>query len=165
MRAAIIKAMKRIILIVAILPFISGTSHSYDKITPIKGILMICTDESSKNCPEKIFDGFIVSSPIKFMTRKHLDLILREQQLQMSGLTDREKTVKMGKLLGASHILLYNKEEEESYGNRAMLLRVQLINVETSEIEYTNIIRWHRHDNGDRYLNLFFQLLTAHQEK
>jgi hypothetical protein len=157
--------MKRIILIVVILSFIAGISHGYDKITPIKGILMICTEESSNNCPERIFDSFIMSSPIKFLTRKHLDLILREQQLQMSGLTDREKTIRMGKLLGARHILLYNKEGEEIYGNRAILLRVQLINVETSEIEYTDTIRWHGNDKGDKYLDLFFQRLTAHQEK
>jgi|GEM_PF-1351923 len=165
MKGAIIKAMKRIILIVAILTFVSGISHGYDKITPIRGILMICTEESSNNCPERIFDSFIMSSPIKFLTRKHLDLILREQQLQMSSLTDKEKSIKMGKLLGASHILLYNKEGEEPYGNRAILLHVQLINVETSEIEYTDIIRWHGNDNGDKYLDLFFQRLTAHQEK
>jgi len=106
--------MKRIILIVAILSFIAGISHSYEKITPIKVILMICTEESSNNCPERIFDSFIMSSPIKFLTRKHIDLIIREQQLQMSGLTDKEKTIRMGKLLGASHILLYNKKKERN---------------------------------------------------
>ena len=156
--------MKKLILIVVVCFFVTGIAYSYDKITPIKGILLICTEGSGEKCPEKIFDPFIMSSPIKFLTRKHLDLILQEQQLQMSGLTDREKTIRMGKLLEASHILLYNKEAEESYGNRAILIRLQLINVETSEIEFTDILRWHANENGGKYMDMFFQSLTEHQE-
>ncbi|MEI8173993.1 MAG: hypothetical protein WCH07_11015 [Deltaproteobacteria bacterium] len=155
--------MKKLILIVVACFLVTGTAYSYDKITPIKGTLLICTEGSGEKCPEKIFDPFIMSSPIKFLTRKHLDLILREQQLQMSGLTDKEKTIRMGKLLGASHILLYNKEAEESYGNMAILIRLQLINVETSEIEFTDILRWHANENGDKYMGMFFKRLTEHQ--
>lgn len=156
--------MKRLILIGVLLFCVTGTAHSYDKITPIKGILLVCSELSTEKCPERIFDPFIMSSPIKFLTRKHLDLIVQEQQLQMSGLTDKEKTIRMGKLLGASHILLYNKETEEPYGNRAILIGLQLINIETSEIEYTNIIRWHGNENGERYLEMFFQRLLKNQD-
>jgi hypothetical protein len=156
--------MKRLIMIGVFLFCATGIAQGYDKITPIKGILLVCSELSAEKCPERIFDPFIMSTPIKFLSRKHLDLIVQEQQLQMSGLTDREKTIKMGKLLGASHILLYNKETEEPYGNRALLIGLQLINIETSEIEYTNILRWHGNEEGDRYLAMFFQRLLNSQD-
>lgn len=156
---------KILLLVVAAVCLMAATAYGSDKITSIKGILMICTEGSGDRCPEKIFDPFIMASPIKFLTRKHLDLVLREQQLQMSGLTDRDKTIRMGRLLGASHILLYGKEGEEPYGNRAVLLHLQLINVETSEIEYSGTLRWHGNEGGGRYLDAFFQDLKAHQEK
>lgn len=143
---------------------IAGTAQGNDKITPIKGVLLICAERSVEPCPEKIFDRFIMASPIKFLTRKHLDLLLQEQQFQLSGMTDRDKSVKIGRLLGASHLLLYAKEAEEPFGNRALLIRLQLINVQTSEIEYTNIIRWHGNEDGDRYVETFFQLLASHKE-
>lgn len=157
--------MKKILLMAVAVCCIVPAAYGSDKMTSIKGILMICTEGSADRCPEKIFDPFIMASPIKFLTRKHLDLVLREQQLQMSGLTDREKTVRMGRLLGASHILLYGKEGEEPYGNRAVLLHLQLINVETSEIEYSATLRWHGNEGGGRYLDAFFQELKAHQDK
>lgn len=53
-----------------------------------------------------------------------------EQSLQISGLT--EKVIKAGRLLGASHILLYtNKSDRDSIS-----FRFKLINIETNEIEY-----------------------------
>lgn len=102
------------------------------KITKIKGLLIVC-EQTKGYCNLEDFSKFVRFSSTKILTRDHLDAIFAEQSLILSGLTQEEKSIKIGKLLQASHIMLYyqNKEGEHLFVNN-----IKLINISTSEIEY-----------------------------
>jgi hypothetical protein len=132
--------MKRILIWVALL-LMAGSVWGYDwatatkgkKITPIKGIIIVCSGQANTEECEEAYLGYLFNnSPIKIVTRQHLKAIFEEKSLQMSGLTEKEKSQELGKLLGASHILLYKKISDE-WG---ISMDYTLININSSEIEY-----------------------------
>ncbi len=138
------------------------------KITPIKGILLLCDPTKVfSTCEDRYILTYINSTKIKFLTRDHLEAVLKEQSLQQSGLTDNQKSIQIGKILGASHILLYsgglNTEEKATL---ALWYQFKLVNVETSEIEYTT----ETYDPDDsikksldpKNLRNFFKILNKH---
>lgn len=102
------------------------------KITKIKGLVIIC-EKTKGSCNLEEFSNFIKFSSTKILTRDHLDAIFAEQQLALSGLTQEEKSIKIGKLLQASHIMLYYQHIE---GENLFVNNIKLINISTSEIEY-----------------------------
>jgi len=108
------------------------------KIKPISGIILLC-EGTGDECDRTILNYHIRSSPIKFLNRDTLQRILDEQNLQSSGLSI-ENTRRVGKIVGASHILLYKKTADYTrFHETADLLlaySLKLINIETSEEEY-----------------------------
>ena len=116
------------------------------KITPIKAIIMMRDGGSSD------FHGVAKFSKVKVLTREHLDILFREQDLQFTGLTQTQRTAKAGELLGASHILLYSVSGTQ--------IHFKLINMSTSEIEYQNIVSWW----GERGFEIknFYETLDSH---
>jgi hypothetical protein len=133
--------MKRILILVALV-LMAGSVWGYDwaankkgqKITPIKGIIIVCSGQANtEECDEAYLGYLFNNSPIKIVTRQHLKAIFEEKSLQMSGLTEKEKSEELGKLLGASHILLYKTISDKlGYG-----VDYTLININSSEIEYS----------------------------
>lgn len=104
------------------------------KITKIKGLLIVC-EQTKGYCNLEDFSKFVRFSSTKILTRDHLDAIFAEQSLILSGLTQEEKSIKIGKLLQASHIMLYYQNEEGEY-HQIFVNNIKLINISTSEIEY-----------------------------
>ena len=130
------------ILIWVVLVLAVGTACGYEppaglkgeKITPIKGIIVVCGGQSNTDeCDEAYLLQLFNNSPIKVLTRQHLKRIFDEKSLQMSGLTEREKSEELGKILGASHILLFKKISD----NLGYSMDYTLINIHSSEIEYS----------------------------
>jgi len=110
----------------------------YDKalsdISPINSIILLC-DSSEKNaCNDESLWALARQTHIRFVSRHTLGVILNELQLQSSGLTAAQ-TAKIGKLSGASHILLYNRKD----ANRFCYIEYsfKLVNISTSHIEYS----------------------------
>ncbi len=122
--------------------FLAGNAWGQDssknmegqKITPIKGVIMLCVGQTNtEECDEGEILLYLNNSHIRILTRKHLKAILDEKSLLMSGLTEREKSEELGKMLGASHILLFKKISDK-WGYS---MDYQLININSSEIEYS----------------------------
>jgi len=112
-------------------------SSEYQKITPIKGIILLCEGITEAEC----FDTLIIkeanASRIKLLFRSNLRAILDERRLQRSGMTEIESNKEIGKLLGASHLLLYKTSlAKADMGSTRLSCDFKLININTSEIEY-----------------------------
>ena len=118
------------------------------KITPIKAIIMVFEGGGRSD-----FHGVAKFSKVKVLTREHLDILFREQELQFTGLTQTQRTAKAGELLGASHILLYSY-----YGPQ--LMHFKLINISTSEIEYQSVVAY----GGEWEFEIknFYEMLDSH---
>lgn len=164
--------MKGILIWVALVLAVS-TAWGYDqpdnlggqKITPIKGMIIVCSGQANtEECNEVLLNIFINKSPIKILTRQHLKTIFEEKSLQMSGLTEREKSEELGKILGASHILLY-KTISEKWGSGS---DYTLINIHSSEIEYAvRTIDFLSKKNKIKTFSIadFFEILNQHVAK
>jgi hypothetical protein len=120
------------VIILLLLPSVCFAKENH-KITPIKGIILVCKYNDPEYCDLSIIHTLVNLSPIKFLTRSHLKKIFDEQTLQLSGLTDIEKTKVAGRLLGASHILVYSYRYKSEC---SILHEFELININTSELEY-----------------------------
>jgi hypothetical protein len=128
----------KVVFIFSIL-FIPATCYSseYQKITSIKGIILLCEGLTEAEC----FDTLIIqeanTSRIKLLFRSNLRAILDERKLQSSGMTEIESNKEIGKLLGASHLLLYKTLlTKGDMGSTRLSCDFKLININTSEIEY-----------------------------
>jgi TolB-like protein len=71
---------------------------------------------------------------IKVIERDQLQSILSEQKLSSDGTTDKATAVKVGKLLGAHHMIFGGFVTDPA---GTMVLNLRVVNTETSEIEYT----------------------------
>jgi hypothetical protein len=127
-------------LVVCIL--LGGEGHSFkDKISPIKGIIIVSESESPRQ--EEANHSFYLSfssSKLRVLTRKHIDKIINEQRLQASGLIDKDEMIRLGRVSGASHVLLFKPSatRDTNNGPPSFLYKTTLINIETSEIEEVN---------------------------
>ncbi len=111
------------------------------KITRIRAIVILCEKEKGR-CDLFDYSQYISQSNIKFITREHLNAIFQEQSLALSGLTQEQKTIKIGQLLGASHIMLYyHTGESWSKDVNVYDHKIKIVNISTSEIEYQTSIR------------------------
>lgn len=130
----------KIIFIFSIL-FIPTTCYSseYQKITPIKGIILLCEGLTEAECMDFRILPETNRSRIKFLFRSNLRAILDERKLQSSGMTEIESNKEIGKLLGASHLLLYKTTfyKRGDTGDHTLMCDFKLININTSEIEYS----------------------------
>ncbi len=72
------------------------------------------------------------------LERQKIEAVLKEQNLVTSGRVDAETAVKVGRLLGAQHVLLGQLVVQS---DKEMRLLVRSVNVETSVIEWTDDVR------------------------
>lgn len=114
---------------VAVLNFNNGAlGKSNEELAPLgKGLQDILIQELSAN------------AGIRVVERDQINRIIEEQKLSTSGQVDKETAVKIGKLLGAKHMVTGGFQTDPKATQLNVTLRV--FNVETGEIEYTTSAR------------------------
>ena len=88
---------------------------------------------------------------MRVVERDRLQSVIEEQNLQNSDRVDKETAVKLGKTLGARHMLLGSFIIDQK---RNMRIDVRAVNTETSQIDYTESVS----GNADNLLALVIQL-------
>jgi TolB-like protein len=91
----------------------------------------------SKGMAEMLITELSRNPGIRVVERDRLQQLLEEQDLSAAGRVDRETAVRVGKLLGARHMLMgtFVIDPREN-----MRIDVRAVNTETSEIEYVETI-------------------------
>jgi TolB-like protein len=114
---------------VAVLNFNNGAlGKSNEELAPLgKGLQDILIQELSAN------------TGIRVVERDQINKIIEEQKLTTTGQVDKETAVKIGKLLGAKHMVTGGFQTDPKATQLNVTLRV--FNVETGEIEYTTSAR------------------------
>lgn len=127
---------------VAVMYFNNGALSKHDEYQPLsKGIADVLITELAAN------------DSIRVVERDQLQKLLEEQDLAASGRVDQATAVKVGKLLGAQH-MIFGGFVIDMKGR--MRLDARAVNVETSEIEYVSTVS----DDADDVLSLVARLAT-----
>jgi TolB-like protein len=105
----------------------------------------------SKGMAEMLITELAQNSAVRVVERDRLQTVLEEQNLQKSDRVDQETAVRLGKTLGARHMLLGTFVIDP---RRNMRIDVRAVNTETSAIEYTESVT----GNADNLLQLVIQL-------
>jgi curli biogenesis system outer membrane secretion channel CsgG len=125
---------------VAVMYFNNGALSQHDDYEPLrKGIADVLITELAAN------------DSIRVVERDQLQKLLEEQDLATSGRVDEATAVKVGKLLGAQH-MIFGGFVIDMKGR--MRLDARAVNVETSEIEYVSTVS----DKADDVLALIAKL-------
>lgn len=108
---------------VAVIPYTnSAIGRANEELAPLsKGIADLMTGELMAN------------SGIRLVERDQLNAALKEQDLSAGGRVDAATAVKVGKLLGAQHVVVGTFVTDRSNN---MVLTSRVFNTETSEIEF-----------------------------
>ncbi len=107
----------------------------------------------SKGMAEMLITELAQNSTVRVVERDRLQSLIEEQNLQNSDRVDKETAVKLGKTLGARHMLLGTFVIDQK---KNMRIDVRAVNTETSAIEYTESVT----GNSDNLLQLVIQLGT-----
>jgi TolB-like protein len=95
-----------------------------------------------------ILTNAVATNPsLVLLERQKIESLLKEQNLVTTGRVDAETAVKVGKLLGAQHVLLGQLVVQS---DKEMRLLVRSVNVETSVIEWTDDVR----SKGDKVFDM-----------
>lgn len=105
----------------------------------------------SKGMAEMLITELAQNTGVRVVERDRLQSLIEEQNLQNSDRVDKETAVKMGKTLGARHMLMGSFVIDPK---RNMRIDVRAVNTETSVIEYTETVT----GNADNLLQLVIQL-------
>jgi len=105
----------------------------------------------SKGMAEMLITELAQNSTVRVVERDRLQSLIEEQNLQNSDRVDKETAVKLGKTLGARHMLLGTFVIDQK---KNMRIDVRAVNTETSAIEYTESVT----GNSDNLLQLVIQL-------
>lgn len=106
-----------------------------DKISTITGIIPVCDDQS---CEQDLWDAYINDYPkLRFLDRRNIKAVVEEHKLNLSGLTEIEQSIKAGKFINASHLLLHKKEQLGGASYVLTSYPTKLLNISTLEIEFT----------------------------
>ena len=105
----------------------------------------------SKGMAEMLITELAQNSTVRVVERDRLQSLIEEQNLQNSDRVDKETAVKLGKTLGARHMLLGSFIIDQK---RNMRIDVRAVNTETSQIDYTESVS----GNADNLLALVIQL-------
>ncbi len=107
----------------------------------------------SKGMAEVLITELSRNPTIRVVERDRLQQLLEEQDLSASGRVDAETAVRVGKILGARHMLLgtFIIDPREN-----MRIDVRAVNTETSEVEYVETIE----GKADKLIGLISQLGT-----
>ncbi len=105
----------------------------------------------SKGMAEMLITELTQNNAVRVVERDRLQSLIEEQNLQNSDRVDKETAVKMGKTLGARHMLMGTFVIDPK---RNMRIDVRAVNTETSAIEYTESVT----GNADNLLQMVIQL-------
>ncbi len=105
----------------------------------------------SKGMSEMLITELSQNSAVRVVERDRLQSLIEEQNLQNSDRVDKETAVKLGKTLGARHMLMGTFVIDPK---KNMRIDVRAVNTETSAIEYTESVT----GNADNLLQLVIQL-------
>jgi len=105
----------------------------------------------SKGMAEMLITELAQNTAVRVVERDRLQSVIEEQNLQNSDRVDKETAIKLGKTLGARHMLLGTFVVDQ---RKNMRIDVRAVNTETSAIEYTESVT----GNADNLLQLVIQL-------
>jgi len=110
-------------------------------------------DGLSKGLPDFLITEMSANPAIRVVERDQVQKLLDEQKLVGGGQVDRESAVKVGKLLGAQH-MIFGGFMADPKGN--FRIDARAVNVETGAIEFTDRVQ----DRSDNVLVLIGQLAS-----
>lgn len=104
--------------------------------TPTVVVLPLESSSVYKNSEVETFlatitEGMKKCSNLTFVTRTHLDKVLKQQALSLHGEFDQTTGVAIGKLLGAHYIVVGSINEELG---KQKIVTLRLISIETGEV-------------------------------
>ena len=105
----------------------------------------------SKGMAEMLITELAQNSGIRVVERDRLQSLIEEQNLQNSDRVDKETAIKMGKTLGARHMLMGTFVIDPKQNMR---IDIRAVNTETSAIEYTESVS----GKSDQLLQLVMDL-------
>jgi len=105
----------------------------------------------SKGMAEMLITELSQNSAVRVVERDRLQSLIEEQNLQNSDRVDKETAIKLGKTLGARHMLMGTFVIDPK---KNMRIDVRAVNTETSQIEYTESVT----GAADNLLQLVIQL-------
>lgn len=108
-------------------------------------------DGLTKGVPDFLITEMSANSAIRVLERDQVQKLIDEQRLVGTGQVDRETAVKVGKLLGAQH-MIFGGFMADPKGN--FRIDARAVNVETGAIEYTERVQ----DKSDNVMALISQL-------
>jgi len=111
----------------------SKDAHDYDGLT--------------KGVPDFLISEMASNPNIRVIERDQVQKLIDEQKLTSGGQVDRETAVKVGKLLGAQH-MIFGGFMADAKGN--FRIDARAVNVETGAVEFTDRVQ----DHGDNVLGL-----------
>lgn len=92
----------------------------------------------SKGIADLLITALQGNASIRVVERDQIQKLVQEQQLGQSGSVDRETAVRVGRILGAQHMIFGGFVTDPS--GRTMRLVARAVNVETSEIEFVETV-------------------------
>ena len=110
-------------------------------------------DGLSKGVPDFLITEMSANQAIRVVERDQVQRLIDEQKLVGAGQVDRETAVKVGKLLGAQH-MIFGGFMADPKGN--FRIDARAVNVETGAIEFTDRVQ----DRSDNVLALVGQLAS-----
>lgn len=105
----------------------------------------------SKGMAEMLITELAQNKGVRVVERDRLQSLIEEQNLQNSDRVDKATAIKMGKTLGARHMLMGTFVIDPK---KNMRIDIRAVNTETSAIEYTESVS----GNADNLLQLVIQL-------
>jgi TolB-like protein len=108
-------------------------------------------DGLSKGIPDFLVTEMSANPRIRVVERDQVQRLIDEQRLVRDGQIDRETAVKVGKLLGAQH-MIFGGFMADPKGN--FRIDARAVNVETGAVEFTDRVQ----DRGDNVLGLVAEL-------
>nr|MBA3672600.1 hypothetical protein [Gemmatimonadaceae bacterium] len=108
-------------------------------------------DGLSKGVPDFLITEMSRNPNIRVVERDQIQKLVDEGKLTTAGLVDRETAVRVGKLLGAGH-MIFGGFMADPKGN--FRIDARAVDVETGEIEYTERVQ----DKSDNIMTLIGQL-------
>ena len=106
-----------------------------------------------KGLPDFLITEMSANPDIRVIERDQVQKLIDEQKLVGAGQVDRETAVKVGKLLGAQH-MIFGGFMADPKGN--FRIDARAVNVETGAIEYTDRVQ----DHSDNVIGLIGQLAS-----
>jgi len=110
-------------------------------------------DGLSKGLPDFLITEMSSNAAIRVVERDQVQKLLDEQKLVGAGQVDRESAVKVGKLLGAQH-MIFGGFMADAKGN--FRIDARAVNVETGALEFTDRVQ----DRSENVLGLIGQLAS-----